>query len=93
MYRSGDRTGKPLPMRHARKGKVALLTTRHPDHDSEAQRIVFGIFKIIKLTDNDGEEIQLKGNPNSAIRLPEAAMLSLPYWDFKAYPQSAIRRP
>ena len=75
-------------MNSARPGKVALLTTRHPDYDSERQRIVFGAFEIVKVSNNDGEESWVKGEPDSAIRIPQEAALSLPYWRFKTYPRS-----
>ena len=89
-YHSGDRDGEPIPMTLAEKGKVALLTTRHPDYDSERQRIVFGAFKIVELSEDDDGAIWLEGEPESAIRLPEAAALALPYWRFKAYPRSGV---
>ena len=41
-YHSGERDGEPIPMYHAQVGKVALLTTRHPERDTEEARIVFG---------------------------------------------------
>ncbi len=75
-------------MKLAREGKVALLTTRHPDYDSERQRLVFGAFKIVGLYEHEDEGVWVEGEPDSAIRLPEAAALSLPYWRFKAYPRS-----
>ena len=37
-YHAGVRAGQPIPMKHARVGKVALLTTRHPEYDSETVR-------------------------------------------------------
>ena len=36
-------------MKHARKGKVALLTTRHPKSDTERERIVSGVWPRIGL--------------------------------------------
>ena len=80
--------GKPIRMKSARRGKIALLTTRHPDYDSERQRIVFGAFKIVKLSEDDKGGYWVEGAPDSAMRLPEAAARALPYWRFKAYPRS-----
>ena len=45
-YRTRGRDGEPIPMKHAQVGKVVLLTTRHPDRDTEEERIVFGVYKI-----------------------------------------------
>ena len=56
-YHSGDKDGEPIPMKLAREGKVALLTTRHPDYESERQRIVFGAFKIVELSEDDDKGI------------------------------------
>ena len=84
----GDKHGNPNSINYARKGKVALLTTRHPDHDSERQRIVFGAFKIVEIAKDDGGIMLIKGKPASAILLPEAAMRSLPFWRFKTYPRN-----
>ena len=79
--------GDPSFMRSARKGKVALLTTRHPGYDTEKhaekRRIVFGVFKIVNIdTGVDGED-WVVGAPESAIQVPEATALALPYWTFK----------
>ena len=87
-YHSGDRDGDPIPMNLARKGKVALLTTRHPDYDTERQRIVFGAFKIIEVSENDDGDTWLTGESDTAIRLSESAALALPYWRFKGCPGS-----
>ncbi len=87
-YHSEDRDGDPIPMKLAREGRVALLTTRHPEHDRENQRIVFGVFEIVERSEDDNGEIWLRGEPGSAIRVPESAALALPYWRFKAYPGS-----
>ncbi len=89
-YRSGVREGHPIPMIGPGEGKVALLTTRHPDYDNEHQRIVFGVFKIVKYK-NKATGVRVKGKSDNAIRLPEAAALSLPYWRFKAYPPHGPR--
>ncbi len=75
-------------MLSAREGKVALLTTRHPDCDEERQRIVFGAFKIVDISEDDDGNTWVEGEPDSAIRLSEAAALALPYWRFKTYPRN-----
>lgn len=75
-------------MKSVREGKVALLTTWHPDYDEECQRIVFGAFKIVEISEDDHGRIWIEGESDSAIRLPEAAALALPYWRFKTYPRN-----
>ena len=41
-YHSGDRDGEPIPMNLAREGKVALLTTRHPDGCESRMALIAG---------------------------------------------------
>ena len=82
-YHTEDRDGDPIPMKHAEAGKVALLTTRHPDHDTEEKRIVFGVYKIAEVSRDDSGQIWAEGNADHAIRLSETAALALPYWRFK----------
>ena len=86
-YTAEDRAGEPIPMNHARKGKVALLTTRHLERDTEPERIVFGVYKIVEVSEEENGEIFLQGSADSAIRLSETAALALPYWRFKTPPQ------
>ena len=70
-------------MRYAQVGKVALLTTRHPDCDFENDRIVFGVYEIKRVrADSDGL-IWIEGSAEHAIRLSDRAALALPYWDFR----------
>ena len=87
-YHTGPRDGDPIPMRDAQVGKVALLTTRHPVRDSEAKRIVFGVFRIESVIEEDNGEISVVGNPAQAIRLSEVAALAVPFWRFKHLPSS-----
>ena len=86
-YHTEGKDEVPIPMKFARKGKVALLTTRHPDRDSENQRIVFGLFKMIKVIDEGDSETWVEGSPDHAIRLSETAAFALPYWRFKTPPK------
>ena len=82
-YSSGvSLNGDPFPMPHAKAGKVALLTTRLPTHDTEIERIVFGVFKIARRK-IDEDETWAIGDPKYAIRLPKTTALTLPYWNFK----------
>lgn len=82
VFHSGEREGDPIPMHYVQAGKIALLTTRLPDHDTEIERIVFSVFKIARIeTDEDGT--WAIGDPEYAIRLPKTAALALPYWNFK----------
>ena len=87
-YHSEERYGEPIPMKSARVGKVALLTTRHPRDDSEEKRIVFGIFKISRIDDSHAGQTWVTGEPEHAIRVPEAAAQDLLYWNFKKRPRS-----
>ena len=83
-YHSEERDGEPIPMYHAQVGKVALLTTRHPERDTEPARIVFGAYKIERVIEDDGGEVVVEGSADHAIRLSKTAAFSLPYWRFKA---------
>ena len=87
-YHTGARDWQPIPMRDAQVGKVSLLTTRHPEYDSEAKRIVFGVFRIESVIEEDNGEISVVGNPAQAIRLSEEAALAVPFWKFKSLPAS-----
>ena len=78
----------PIQMNDARVGKVAVLTTRHPDHDTESKRMVFGVYRIDRIEENAEGEIFAEGNSKTAIRLSEEAAYSLPYWEFKTLPKS-----
>lgn len=82
-YQTKDRDGKPIPMKYAQVGKVAILTTRHPDRDTERERIVFGVYKIEDVNAGDSGEIWIKGSTEYAIRLSESAAFALPYWRYK----------
>lgn len=82
-YQTENRYGEPIPMKHARVGRVALLTTRHPDHDVEEQRIVFGVYKIEQVSRDDSGQIWIEGSAENAIRLTKSAALALPFWSFK----------
>ena len=82
-YHTEDRDGDPIPMHHAEVGKVALLTTRHPEHDTEAERIVFGVYRIEQVAHDKKGRVWVEGNANHAIRLSESAAFALRYWDFR----------
>ena len=82
-YHSGDREGVPISMNHVKAGKVALLTTRHPQRDTERERIVFGVYRIVRVSEDDSGEISVEGSAEHAIRLSETAAFALPYWRFK----------
>lgn len=82
-YHSDERDGEPIPMNYAQAGKVALLTTRHPERDTERARIVFGVYKIERVSEDDSGQIWVEGSADHAIRLTETAAFSLPYWRFK----------
>ena len=87
-YTTTKKFGLRKKIKHAKTGKVALLTTRHPRDDSEEKRIVFGIFKICRRDESDDGETLFAGNSEHAIRIPKAAARALPYWDFKKRPRS-----
>lgn len=82
-YHKGMRAGTPIPMNHSRVGKVALLTTRHPDRDYESARVVFGVYKIEKVSQINNQPIWVQGSADHAIRLSKTVALALPYWRFK----------
>lgn len=81
-----DGVGEPRSIPHAQEEKVVLLTTRHPERDSEPERIVFGVYKIVGISAEANGEIFLQGSADSAIRLSETAAFALPYWRFKTHP-------
>lgn len=78
-----DRDWEPIPMKHAQVGKVALLTTRHPKRDKEAERIVFGVYKIERVTQDEDGMVWVEGSADHAIGLSESDAFALPYWRFK----------
>ena len=87
-YHSGKKNGMPIPMKDAHPGKVALLTTRHPQHDTEGERIVFAVYKILDVTHQEDGSMWLEGDVAHSIRLSESAAFALPYWSFKNFPTS-----
>ena len=82
-YQTEDREGEPIPMKHAQTGKVALLTTRHPERDTESERIVFGVYKIERVSPDERGMILVEGSADHAIRVSESAAFTLPYWRYK----------
>lgn len=80
-YGRGDRAGSPIPMMGARRGKVALLTTRRPDHTREHDRVVFGIFKIKGIEEEESRGTIVRGDRKWSLRLPGDVDLKL--WIFK----------
>ena len=83
VFIEGRRAGKPIPLNNAQAGKVALLTTRHPTHDTETERIVFGVYEIERVRTDDRGEIWIEGSAEHAISLSESSAMALPYWEFK----------
>ena len=69
-YTAEDRAGEPIPMNHARKGKVALLTTRHPERDTEPERIVFGVYEIVEVSEVPCVARRTSGLHGAAPRMP-----------------------
>lgn len=86
-YHSGENAGKPISMKHAREGKIALFTTRHPDHDHEDKRIVFGVSRIQDVHMDDDGATWIHGDHSMCIRLASTTALSLPFWGFKSLPK------
>ena len=88
MYHTDERNGDPIPMNGARTGKVALLTTRHPQCDTEAERIVFAVYEILDVRRDEDGLLWLESDADHSIRLSEQAAFALPYWRFKRLPAS-----
>ena len=84
VFRNGVRAGEPIPMNYAQVGKVALLTTRHPERDTEGKRVVFGVYKIERVMEDNRGQIWVEGSADNSIRLSEFAAFALPYWRFKS---------
>lgn len=89
-YHPGTGKEKPVAVKYARKGKVALLTTRHPEHNSEDRRLVFGAYRIERIRKKKNGEVFLQGDPDHALRLSEEAAVSLPFWEFNRLPKSRV---
>lgn len=81
VYQQGPRAGEYIPLKGAREGKVALLTTRLPTADQERNRIVFGLYKIAEIVDDEDQGVAVVGDPDWALRLPREAAPR--YWRFK----------
>lgn len=80
-YSRGDRAGAAIPMTGAQRGKVALLTTRRPDHTHERDRVVFGILKIKDVGHRESQGVVVSGDRKWSLRLP--ADVDLKLWTFK----------
>ena len=87
-HHSGKKIGRPISMNNARAGKVVLLTTRHPQHDKERDRIVFAVYKILNVRHLKNGMLWLESDVDHSIRLSESASFALPYWTFINYPAS-----
>lgn len=81
-YQRGDRTGEAIPMKGARVGKIALLTTRTPARDLEADRIVFGLFRIARIAPDRDQGVSVVGDRECFLRLPQEPPVR--FWRFKA---------
>ena len=69
--------------RHARPGKIALLTTRFPGQ-TEAERVVVGVLHIADVTHDPtwSDSAFVQGDRALSFRVPDAGLL--PYWSFKS---------
>ena len=85
IYRSGKRSGEPIPIDTERvaKGDIVLLTTRPPEH-SERDRIIFGCYRVGKVgTDDDwGNFVESDGTMD--LVLPDEIAMQCRYWDYKS---------
>ncbi len=82
-YHTGERAGQGIPLTNATQGRIVLLTTRLPDEDSEAQRIVFGVTRIDGLEPNDDGGTDVTTSRDLRVLVPSDIARRLPYWRFK----------
>lgn len=86
-FHTGKRAGEPISMNHAKLGKVALFTTRHPELDNESDRLVFGISRIERIIEDKNGATWIHGDRSMCIRLAESTAFALPYWKYKSLPK------
>jgi hypothetical protein len=74
---NGARRGQPIPLRFAKVGQLAFLTSRDVDA-KEADRLVLGFFEITKLT---GGNTWVSGGKGE--RVPNSSLRNAPrFWKF-----------
>jgi len=77
---SGPRRGQPIPLRFAKTGKWAFLTSKAVD-TKESDRLVLGCFEITDITGSDEEEMWVSGRTGE--RVPNSSLQSAPrFWKF-----------
>jgi hypothetical protein len=76
---------RPRKILSAKRGKIALLTTRRPNTD-ETARLVVGAFPIISVHDDPGEETWILGN--SELTLDDMLKYEIRFWDHYINPNN-----
>lgn len=81
-YLRGPKRGAPDNISKVGAGKIAVLTTRFPG-DKEIDRKIIGLFRIGKVTTEDGKKTYVEADNDIGIRLPLDEAKQLYYWDYK----------
>jgi hypothetical protein len=78
-----DHTGEKIQPRHiysARRGRMALLTTRPPGAD-EKDRLIIGCLFIKNVADDPGEETKIYGDRTKSIEI-DYDEVKVKFWDY-----------
>jgi hypothetical protein len=79
VYQNGPRAGKAIPIKNAKVGKVAILTTRMPN-TPETDRYIFGIFDIADIKRDNEKDYYIHGNKETSIKIDPK--IKLKFHDF-----------
>lgn len=81
-YKSGNREGKPIVMREARRNAVALLTYVKPDQKEE-ERVIFALFLAGKAFEGDDRNAgYLESDGRYRLELTQEEAGQLLYWNY-----------
>ena len=79
IYRHGKHAGKPIKIRKAEVGKIAILTTLFPG-DKEKDRKIIGLFKVERI--EDAGQTLLYADDDHRLRLPLEEAKELDFWNY-----------
>jgi hypothetical protein len=79
-HNDGPKKGQPKRA-NLTCGGICLLTTRFPG-DSEEDRKIIGLYRVDKVTNNEGEETKFFADNKHKIRLPIDEAKQLFFWDY-----------
>lgn len=81
VYHRGPKKGKPIPIRNASAGDVAILTTREPGA-REGDRFIFAIFRIGQIANDPTSGAMITSDGTLDICLPDDAARMMSFWRY-----------